>query len=165
MSTSDKPEFPNEATADKPCVGYKINKEAAIALHDAGYTVQVIAEKVGCTDNNIYKLIARVKANKEPIKKYRESQADLVDQLSMDLLAKLQADDLKDISVNNPNEIKSLVTALAISIDKSQLLKGKTTSNVSVRSYEHSVKELHVMDSNIKELEEELASCGDESID
>lgn len=161
MSTPGKPEAPERHKFS----GYKIDKETALALVDAGWTHQAVADNVGCDASNITKLISRVNKNKEPIKKYRESQADLVDQLSMDLLAKLQADDLKDITVNNPNEIKSLVTALAISIDKSQLLRGKATSHVSVLSYEHSVKELHVMGGTIKALEDELASCGDESID
>ncbi len=161
MSTPDK----SEHSKPLPTAGYKIDKEKAIALIQGDMPVRQVAEEVGCSKANLYELIRRMKSKGELIKSYRDKEIDIIDNIRGDLLANIDSALIKGMIPEKPSEITSLSLAFCQLTDKSQLLKGRATSHISVLSYEHSVKELHVMDSNIKELEEEIASCGDQGID
>ncbi len=157
MSTSDKPEPIEPLTT----AGYKIDKEKAIALIQGDMPVSQVAEEVGCSKANLYELIRRMKAKGEIVKNYRDKELDIIDNIRGELLAHIDAALVKGMIPEKPSEITSLSLAFCQLTDKSQLLKGKATSHISVLSYEHSVKELHVMDSKIQELEEDIAGCGD----
>ena len=161
MSTSDK----YEPTKPLPTAGYKIDKEKAIALIQGDMPVSQVADEVGCSKANLYELIRRMKSKGALVKNYRDKELDIIDNIRGELLANIDSALGKGMIPEKPSEITSLSLAFCQLTDKSQLLKGKATSHVSVLSYEHSIKELHVMDGNIKELEEELASCDDQGID
>ncbi|KKN66869.1 hypothetical protein LCGC14_0467370 [marine sediment metagenome] len=161
----------SKAQTEKPSkplktAGYKIDQELTVALIQGDMPVKDIAERVGCDTSNIYAMISRLKKNGELLKTYRDKEAELIDNVRAGILSNIDHAIINDNLIpEKPSEIQQLSTAFAILTDKSMLVQGKATSNVNVRSYEHSVQELHVMDSNIKKLEQDIASCEEKGID
>ncbi len=162
MSTTDK-SGPSKLSSTS---GYKIDKEIVVALLKDNVSVKEIAEKVDCTERNLYAMMARLKRDGVLLKSYRDKELDAIDTVRSEILANIHHAVTKgDMVPEKPSEVTSLSLAFCQLTDKSLLIQGKATSNVNIQSYEYSVKELHVMDGKIKELEQELSSCGSEGVD
>ena len=123
----------------------KVNVSTALAMKlEQKLSYAQIAKLQGCSPAGVHKALRHLLPD-EGTKTFQQHEADILSAVRLKVISQVDDRRLKKLSA------RDAIVSAAVLIDKERLLRGLSTSNVSVR----------VMTSELREIEAQLAALGE----
>ncbi len=111
-----------------------IDKESAIKLARYGVPNVLIKDVMNCSDSYIARIVRPVRENQRALREYEDIETDAYLDTQAQILFTV-----RDLITKGDNaslgRVQQLVIALATLKDKERLVRGKSTSNISIQTY------------------------------